>query len=80
MGEGGRVVEYGNDGMKTSGDSDSRHLSNLMIPNKSFLDLPGQYLYGTKYTGTVAPAGNTELALDIPDSGDLAFRLYHFGS
>ncbi|MFM4908750.1 phage tail protein [Aeromonas dhakensis] len=77
-GEGGRVVEYGNDGMKTYGDSDSRHLSNLMIPNKNFLDLPGQYLYGTKYTGSIAPSGSAELALDIPDSGDLAFRSASF--
>lgn len=73
-GSGGSVVEYGNLQMTNSGLSDSKHLSNLMKPSNDYIDLPGKYLHGTKYTGNIAPGGTVGLALPIPDSGSLAFR------
>lgn len=73
-GVGGRIIEYGNDNMPVSGLSDSKHLSNMMIPNSAYIDLPGKYLHGTKYTGNIAPGGTAALSLPIPDSGALAFR------
>ncbi len=73
-GTGGRVIEYGNDNMAVSGLSDSKHISNMMLPSSSYLDLPGKYLHGTKYTGSISPGGTAPLSLSIPDSGTLAFR------
>lgn len=73
-GSGGRVIEYGNDNMTSSSASDSRHISNMMVPSVAYLDLPGKYLLGTKYTGNIAPGGTTSIALPIPDGGSLAFR------
>lgn len=73
-GTGGRVIEYGNDKMTVAGASDSKHLSNMMISSSAFLDLPGKYLHGTKYTGSLAPSATAGISLPIPDSGSLAFR------
>lgn len=70
----GRVIAYGNDNMTVSGASDSRHISNMMVPSTAYLDLPGKYLHGTKYTGNIAPGGTAAISLPIPDSGSLAFR------
>ncbi|EFC6280540.1 hypothetical protein CSR92_004663, partial [Escherichia coli] len=51
--DGGRIIEYGNDSMVLSGSIDSRHIHNLLQPDTSYLDLPGKYLHGTKYTGSI---------------------------
>lgn len=53
--DGGRIIEYGNDSMVLSGSIDSRHIHNLLQPDTSYLDLPGKYLHGTKYTGSIPP-------------------------
>ncbi|HCN1972103.1 TPA: hypothetical protein N6P54_004420, partial [Escherichia coli] len=53
--DGGRIIEYGNDSMVLSGSIDSRHIHNLLHPDTSYLDLPGKYLHGTKYTGSIPP-------------------------
>lgn len=73
-GTGGRIIEYGNDKMSISGTSDSRHISNMMVPSSAYLDLPGKYLHGTKYTGSISPGGNASISLPVPDSGALSFR------
>lgn len=39
--DGGRIIEYGNDSMVLSGSIDSRHIHNLLHPDTSYLDLPG---------------------------------------
>lgn len=73
-GSGGRVIEYGNDNVTVSGTTDSKHLSNMMIPSSAYLDLPGKHLHGTKYTGNINPGSTAGIALPIPDSGGQAFR------
>lgn len=73
-GVGGRIIEYGNDNMPVSGLSDSKHISNMMVPSPAYLDLPGKYLHGTKYTGSIAPLGTAGVSLPIPNSGSQAFR------
>lgn len=71
---GGRIIEYGNDNMTVSGTSDSKHISNMMVPSSAYLDLPGKYLHGTKYTGSIAPGGTASIALPIPTSLNPSFR------
>lgn len=73
-GSDGRLIEYGNDKMTISGQSDSKHISNMMVPSPAYLDLPGKYLHGTKYTGSIAPLGTAGVSLPIPNSGSQAFR------
>ena len=73
-GAGGTIVEYGNIGMVLSGASDSKHLSNLMTPSKDFLDLPGKYLHGTKFTRSIAPAGTATISMPIPVGPNPSFR------
>lgn len=73
-GSDGRLIEYGNDKMTISGQSDSKHISNMMVPSSAYLDLPGKYLHGTKYTGSIAPGGSASISLPVPDSGALSFR------
>lgn len=71
---GGRVIEYGNDTMVVSGVSDSKHISNMMLPNRDYLDLPGKYLHGTKSAGSIAPGSTASISLAIPTSPDPTFR------
>lgn len=73
-GSGGTLVEYGNIGMVVSGASDSKHLSNMMKPSKDYLDLPGKYLHGTKFSGSMTPGATATIALPIPVSQDPSFR------
>lgn len=73
-GSGGRVIEYGNDNITVSGTTDSKYLSNMMIPSSAYLDLPGKYLHGTKYTRSINPGSTAGISLPIPDSGGQAFR------
>lgn len=71
---GGRVIEYGNDTMTVSGLSDSKHIANMMIPSAAYLDLPGKYLHGTKFTGNISPGATGAISLPIPVSTDPSFR------
>lgn len=73
-GTGGRVIEYGNDTMLISGVSDSKFLADLMRPSKDYLDVPGMYLHGTKFTGSITPGATAALALPVPLSADPTFR------
>lgn len=73
-GTGGAIVEYGNVGMVTSGASESKHLSNMMKPSKDYLDLPGKYLHGTKFSGLMPPGATAAISLPIPVSPDPSFR------
>lgn len=71
--DGGRIIEYGNDSMVLSGSIDSRHIHNLLQPDTSYLDLPGKYLHGTKYTGSI-PGSTGTVSLQIPSGASLVFR------
>ncbi|HBE3702124.1 TPA: hypothetical protein KL621_001709 [Escherichia coli] len=71
---GGRIIEYGNDSMVLSGSIDSRHIHNLLQPDTSYLDLPGKYLHGTKYTGSIPPGSTGTVSLQIPSGASLVFR------
>lgn len=73
-GTGGAIVEYGNVGMVTSGASESKHLSNMMKPSKDYLDLPGKYLHGTKFSGLMPPGATAAISLPIPVSPNPSFR------
>lgn len=72
--DGGRIIEYGNDSMVLSGSIDSRHIHNLLQPDTSYLDLPGKYLHGTKYTGSIPPGSTGTVSLQIPSGASLVFR------
>ncbi|HDK1948930.1 TPA: hypothetical protein PRX37_001082 [Escherichia coli] len=72
--DGGRIIEYGNDSMVLSGSIDSRHIHNLLQPDTSYLDLPGKYLHGTKYTGSIPPGATGTVSLQIPSGASLVFR------
>ena len=72
--DGGRIIEYGNDSMVLSGSIDSRHIHNLLHPDTSYLDLPGKYLHGTKYTGSIPPGSTGIVSLQIPSGASLVFR------
>lgn len=72
--DGGRIIEYGNDSMVLSGSIDSRHIHNLLHPDTSYLDLPGKYLHGTKYTGSIPPGSTGTVSLQIPSGASLVFR------
>lgn len=72
--DGGRIIEYGNDSMVLSGSIDSRHIHNLLQPDASYLDLPGKYLHGTKYTGSIPPGSTGTVSLQIPSGASLVFR------
>ncbi|HFP3744939.1 phage head-binding domain-containing protein [Escherichia coli] len=72
--DGGRIIEYGNDSMVLSGSIDSRHIHNLLQPDTSYLDLPGKYLHGTKYTGSIHPGSTGTVSLQIPSGASLVFR------
>lgn len=72
--DGGRIIEYGNDSMVLSGSIDSRHIHNLLQPDTSYLDLPGKYLHGTKYTGSIPPGSTGIVSLQIPSGASLVFR------
>ncbi|HHZ6567997.1 TPA: phage tailspike protein [Escherichia coli] len=72
--DGGRIIEYGNDSMVLSGRIDSRHIHNLLQPDTSYLDLPGKYLHGTKYTGSIPPGSTGTVSLQIPSGASLVFR------
>ncbi|MCJ2779422.1 hypothetical protein LLF06_25185, partial [Escherichia coli] len=72
--DGGRIIEYGNDSMVLSGSIDSRHIHNLLHPDTSYLDLPGKYLHGTKYTGSIPPGSTGTVSLQIPSGVSLVFR------
>ncbi|HBA3254198.1 TPA: hypothetical protein J6P27_005400, partial [Escherichia coli] len=72
--DGGRIIEYGNDSMVLSGSIDSRHIHNLLHPDTSYLDLPGKYLHGTKYTGSIHPGSTGTVSLQIPSGASLVFR------
>ena len=72
--DGGRIIEYGNDSMVLSGSIDSRHIHNLLHPDTSYLDLPGKYLHGTKYTGSIPPGSTGTVSLQIPSGARLVFR------
>lgn len=72
--DGGRIIEYGNDSMVLSGSIDSRHIHNLLHPDASYLDLPGKYLHGTKYTGSIPPGSTGTVSLQIPSGASLVFR------
>lgn len=73
-GSGGKVIEYGNDNMVMVGNSDSRHLSNLLRNNKDYVDLPGKYAFTSKYTGAIPPTEMRAISLPVPNAGDLGFR------
>lgn len=72
--DGGRIIEYGNDSMVLSGSIDSRHIHNLLQLDTSYLDLPGKYLHGTKYTGSIPPGSTGTVSLQIPSGASLVFR------
>ncbi|EMC1750334.1 hypothetical protein QHE26_000270 [Escherichia coli] len=72
--DGGRIIEYGNDSMVLSGSIDSRHIHNLLHTDTSYLDLPGKYLHGTKYTGSIPPGSTGIVSLQIPSGASLVFR------
>lgn len=60
--------------MVLSGSIDSRHIHNLLQPDTSYLDLPGKYLHGTKYTGSIPPGSTGTVSLQIPSGASLVFR------
>lgn len=72
-GSGGSLVEYGN-GFSSLPSSDSQPLSKLLVPNKDYLDLPGKYLHGTKYTGNVNAGASGTIVLPVPSGGTFAQR------
>lgn len=73
-GSGGKVIEYGNDNTTLNGTSDSRHLGNLLRVDPNYLDLPGKYVYSSKYSGSIAAGDNGVISLPIPDAGTQTFR------
>lgn len=75
-GTGGRLVAYGNEGIKdTTTDNAGKQIEVMMKGSThDFLDVPSKYLHGTKYVGQLAPTGSAEAILKIPESPAVTFR------
>lgn len=78
-GSGGKVYSYDNfdvgvDESPVANRTDAVHIDNLLRVNDEYLDLPGKYLYKSKYTRDITQGGSTTIELPITTSGALAFR------
>lgn len=78
-GSGGKVYSYDNfdvgvDESPVADRTDAVHIDNLLRVNDEYLDLPGKYLYKSKYTRDITQGGSTTIELPITTSGSLAFR------
>lgn len=78
-GSGGKVYSYDNfdvgvDESPVADRTDAVHIDNLLRVNDEYLDLPGKYLYKSKYTRDITQGGSTTIELPITTSGTLAFR------
>lgn len=78
-GSGGKVYSYDNfdvgvDESPVADRTDAVHIDNLLRVNDEYLDLPGKYLYKSKYTRDITQGGSTTIELPVTTSGSLAFR------
>lgn len=78
-GSGGKVYSYDNfdvgvNESPVTDRTDAVHIDNLLRVNDEYLDLPGKYLYKSKYTRDITQGGSTTIELPITTSGTLAFR------
>lgn len=78
-GSGGKVYSYDNfdvgvDESPVADRTDAVHIDNLLRVNDEYLDLPGKYLYKSKYTRDITQGGSYTIELPVTTSGTLAFR------
>lgn len=78
-GSGGKVYSYDNfdvgvDESPVIDRTDAVHIDNLLRVNDEYLDLPGKYLYKSKYTRDITQGGSTTIELPVTTRGSLAFR------
>lgn len=78
-GSGGKVYSYDNfdvgvDESPVTNRTNAVHIDNLLRVNDEYLDLPGKYLYKSKYTRDITQGGSTTIELPVTTSGSLAFR------
>ena len=78
-GSGGKVYSYDNfdvgvDESPVADRTDAVHIDNLLRVNDEYIDLPGKYLYKSKYTRDITQGGSTTIELPVTTSGSLAFR------
>lgn len=78
-GSGGKVYSYDNfdvgvDESPVTNRTDAVHIDNLLRVNDEYLDLPGKYLYKSKYAGEIAQGGSATIELPVSTGGTLSFR------